>query len=195
VLALLADLPGQWWIAGGWAIDLFAGKPWREHSDVDVLVLRKDLAALHDAMPGWELFACQYPGADQLRLWEAGETLPDVVHDIWCRPRFGAPWAMQFMVMDHDETADRWIYRRDRRVGGSVADMTVLADGYPVLAPEIQLLFKSKAPRAKDTRDAERALPLLAPERKQRLIDALTISDPENPWIGSLRNHSVRSTP
>lgn len=39
---LLADCRVTWWIAGGWAIDLFLGESTREHSDIDVLILRKD---------------------------------------------------------------------------------------------------------------------------------------------------------
>lgn len=32
----------QWWIAGGWAIDLFLKKQTRPHDDIDVLVRRED---------------------------------------------------------------------------------------------------------------------------------------------------------
>lgn len=35
-----------WIIAGGWAIDLFLKKQTRQHSDVDILVDRKDQLAL-----------------------------------------------------------------------------------------------------------------------------------------------------
>ena len=39
VAALLDGLPARWWIAGGWAIELFAGASIRDHDDVDVAVL------------------------------------------------------------------------------------------------------------------------------------------------------------
>jgi Aminoglycoside-2''-adenylyltransferase len=37
-----AALHVPWWIAGGWAIDLFLGRQTREHEDLDVLILRRD---------------------------------------------------------------------------------------------------------------------------------------------------------
>lgn len=32
----------QWWIAGGWAIDLFLGEQTRPHDDIDILIRRDD---------------------------------------------------------------------------------------------------------------------------------------------------------
>jgi len=43
VRALFADYPSRYWIAGGWALDLFADRVRRPHTDVDVLVLARDL--------------------------------------------------------------------------------------------------------------------------------------------------------
>jgi Aminoglycoside-2''-adenylyltransferase len=37
-----ARLP--WWIAGGWALDLFLGKGTRAHKDLDIGIFRKDAA-------------------------------------------------------------------------------------------------------------------------------------------------------
>jgi hypothetical protein len=39
VAILLADLDAFWCVAGGWAIDLVAGRQTRPHADTDVLVL------------------------------------------------------------------------------------------------------------------------------------------------------------
>jgi Aminoglycoside-2''-adenylyltransferase len=38
---LLRDAPFPWWIAGGWAIDLFVARPTRAHHDLDVELLRR----------------------------------------------------------------------------------------------------------------------------------------------------------
>ena len=48
---VFAPLSIPWWIAGGWAIDVYLGRQTREHADIDVSVLRADhrkLAALLD---------------------------------------------------------------------------------------------------------------------------------------------------
>jgi hypothetical protein len=36
---LLASAPFQWWIAGGWALDLFIGEQTRPHFDTDVAIV------------------------------------------------------------------------------------------------------------------------------------------------------------
>lgn len=184
VAAIFQGYPGRWWLAGGWAIDLFAGEPFRDHSDIDADILRSDKHLIHDVLPGWEIYACQYPGVQGIRLWSRGESLPDVVHDLWCRPAPDAPWALQLMLLDDE--GDDWIYRRDRRIRGAIDTLTVKKNGMPLLAPEVQLLFKSRGHRPKDKRDFHRALPLLDDYRRQWLIDALTVSDPNNPWLSKL---------
>ncbi len=66
-----------WWMAGGWAIDLFVGRQTRRHADTDVLVLRRDQLAAQSLLAagaGWELYAADPPGV--LRAWRRGEWLP-----------------------------------------------------------------------------------------------------------------------
>jgi len=184
VAALFARYPAAWWIAGGWAIDLFVGEPYRDHADIDIEILRPDVRLLHDALDGWELHACQWPDGTTLHRWQAGEPLPPAVHDIWCRRDRDTPWAFQLMVLDQAD--DRWLFRRDHRIGGPLADLGVERRGLPLLAPEVQLLFKSKGRRPKDARDFARILPVLDPWRKEWLRQALEVTDPDNPWLARL---------
>jgi len=77
-------------------------------------------------------------------------------------------------------TDDRWVYRRDETVTRSWHEAVLRsADGIPYLAPELQLLFKSKAPRAKDDVDAGHVVPRLEPARR-RSLGALLPGD--HPW-------------
>ena len=39
---LMRGFDGPWYVAGGWAIDLFLGRSTRAHSDVDIAILRRD---------------------------------------------------------------------------------------------------------------------------------------------------------
>jgi len=43
------------WFFGGWAVDLWVGRPTRPHDDIDVLVWRRDEARVHDVLvaAGW----------------------------------------------------------------------------------------------------------------------------------------------
>ena len=56
----------------------------------------------------------------------------------------------------------------------------------PYLAPEIVLLFKAKAPRAKDEADFAGVLPLLDARRKAWLDAALGLVHPDHPWRTAL---------
>jgi hypothetical protein len=174
-----ADFP--WWIAGGWAIDLAIGRLSRPHDDLDIQVLRDDQRAVQALLSGWDLHAADPPGA--LRPWEPAEMLPARVHDIWCRHAPGTPWRLQFMLADTD--GETWIFRRDPRIRRPIAELTRhTADGIPYLAPEVQLLYKSRMPaRPKDEHDFAAANPYLDADARAWLRAALALHAPDHPWL------------
>jgi hypothetical protein len=177
-----------WWIAGGWAIDLFLGKQTREHQDIDILFLRRDQQSIRLLLQGWdvqEAHPTSSPDAWPFREWKHDAPLPPEVHDIWCRPRPTDPWTFQFMVIDTQN--DQWLFRRNTQIRGSLSSIGALTpDGIPYLAPEIQLLYKSRALRPKDKADFTQTLPYLKPEQRQWLAQALTIEHSQHPWISRL---------
>jgi hypothetical protein len=64
----------------------------------------------------------------------------------------------------------------------------ILPDGLPCLAPEIQLLYKSKNVRSKDQRDFEGVLPRLTQEQRSWLLTSLrTIYGDGHPWISNIK--------
>jgi len=184
VAEIFAGCPARWWIAGGYAIELAVGRPVREHGDIDVLMLRRDQLAVQRALPDWQWQAADPPGS--LRPWEPGEQLPTSVHDIWCRPGPGQPWRIQVML-DESSGGD-WVSRRHRRIRRPIASLgLVTADGIPYLAPDVQLLYKAKAPLPKDEADFTAALTVLTGPQRQWLSHALSlVHGPEHPWLARL---------
>lgn len=178
--SLFAGVREPWWIAGGWAIDLFVGRPTRSHGDVDVQIRRDDQLAFQAALATWDLHAADPPGT--LRPWRRGEVLPLAVQDVFCRPKPTAPWAFQFNLAD--TLGEQWVFRRDRRVRRSLAALTRRsAEGLPYVAPEVQLLFKAHAtPRPKDEHDFAIAHGLLSEEARAWFDAALALYSPEHPW-------------
>ena len=188
-----AEVP--WWIAGGWAIDLHLGRCTRAHEDIDVLVLRPHLPRLREQLAGWDLHAADPPGT--LRPWPVREVLPLGVHDIWCRPTPSAPWCLQLMVDDLVEDGGsggqggerEWVYRRDARVRRPWRTLFGPASrsGRGVLAPEVQLLYKSTSSRERDEGDFAEVVAVLDTSQRRWLIEALQRGAVAHPWIEQLR--------
>lgn len=157
----------------------------RPHADIDVLILRRDQQVMLEALPGWDLQAADPPS--RLRPWPSDEVLPDHVHDIWCREGPGSPWRMQVMLDEAD--GGQWHSRRNSAVSMPVAEMgRTNPDGWPYLAPEVQLFYKAKADQQlpKDEIDFAAALPLLEPRARGWLDAALGETVPQHHWRASL---------
>jgi hypothetical protein len=60
--------------------------------------------------------------------------------------------------------------------------------GRPVLAPEVQLLGKSRAARAKDVADFRLVAGALDQRQTTWLRDALTTVAPEHAWLAALQS-------
>jgi hypothetical protein len=175
-VALFAGAPFRWWISGGHALELHVGRSWRDHEDTDVGMVRHDLAALRNVLTPWDIHVA---ASGRLSPW-AGENLDSALHqnNLWCRRCPDAPWQLDVTIGEGD--AEAWIYRRDPRVRLQWADAVLrTGDGVPYLAPDLQLLFKSKQPRAKDEVDAREVIPELDEAQRSRLSRLLR---PEHQW-------------
>ncbi len=181
VSVLMLGFDPTWWVAGGWAIDLFLGRQTRDHHDTDIGTLRRDQRALQRHFASWDLHCADPPGL--LRPWLPDETLAVGVHDIWCRQAPGEPWRLQIMLNESD--GDEIVSRRDSRVRLKLSDAIMRpAAGVPFLAPEVQLYFKAKAVRERDELDFAAVLPALDDARRVWLANAISRSyGPEHPWL------------
>lgn len=186
LVALLEDAPFPWWICGGHAIDLFLGRATRPHGDIDIGILRGDQPALFARLPAYEIHLAQSGRLRELSPAErrSGTMGPDH-HGLWCRPR--GREAFSFEVLLNDGDRDEWVYRRSPALRRPLAEVVAhTPDGTPYLAPEIQLLFKAKEPRAKDAADFAAAAPALDAPRRTWLREALARCHPDHPWIAAL---------
>jgi hypothetical protein len=177
----LRDLPVPWAVAGGWAIDLALGRVTRPHTDVDVAVFRDDQPALRAALAGWT-FEAVVGGARVP--WAAGVWLELPVHALYGSPPAGGP-ALELLLNERDG-AD-WVYRRDPAVRRPIARaLRASPAGVRVLAPEVVLLYKSKAPRPADEHDFRVGRSLLDAGARAWLRDGLARQAPDHRWIAGL---------
>jgi hypothetical protein len=171
--------PKPWWIAGGWAIDLFLGGHHRTHHDVDVAVLRRDQGDLHHYLTGWSMTTIRNGASFP---WLTGEYLVLPVHEI-----HATHGNERLELLFNEAEHDRWLFRRNTAISLPLHRLGCQsASGIPYICPEVVLLYKAKTPRQIDCEDFERTLPHLESARRSWLAGALRVCHPEHPWIDRL---------
>jgi len=164
----------------------------RPHEDLEIGVFRDDQSALRSCLAGWDLFKCARPGFWDP--WEEDERPELPVHQVLARPPGSAPlpepWdpagdELQFFLYDVDGGV--WVSRRDPSVTRPVAEVQLRsASGLPIVAPEIQLLYKAKHHLDKDEYDFQRVVPRLSAEQREWLKHGLEVVHPGDPWLAHL---------
>lgn len=178
----LSGAPPCWYVAAGWALDLFVGGLGRAHSDLEIGVPRDRFAEIADAFPGYE-----WDVVGDGRVWPYPEEA-DHHHQTWLREPATGQYRLD--VFREPYRGDRWVCRRDDSITLPHAELILrTADGIPYVVPEVVLLFKAKARRAKDESDFRRALPALNEARRSRLSGWLSRVHPGHPWLDTLANH------
>ena len=183
VAALLRDLRCEWYVCGGWAIDLYLGRVTRAHKDVDIAIARSRQLEARDYMKarGWSL---EKAVDGELSAWQDGEFLSPPVHTIWCRNDAHDPDFVELLFNEIDDELFR--FRRDPTVTLGRGRMSFeTPSGVRVLAPEVVLLYKSNAAEeyAEDFRNASGALDA---EGRAWLKGALEKVYARHPWAEEL---------
>lgn len=178
---LLRDYPGQWWIAGGWAIEAFTGIP-RPHEDLDIGIPRAEvpllLSFLRNRLDVWAAARSMTP------LTDARSDLTEECENLWLRASGADPWEYDVLLENTDSLT--WICKRDPSIRRPFADVLWKHEDINFLRPEVQLLLKAKRLRGKDHQDFESCLQIMDSESKSWLADALRQAHPGHPWLGLL---------
>lgn len=191
VAALLEGFGSPWYVSGGWAIDLFAGTETREHEDLEIGIARRDQLALQSYLRGWTLLKAAPNGATatgepyEVVPWEQGEWLELPIHQIVITRN--SPDHREWQVFLNEIHDGVWRFRRNPAIERPEHEVVIRTHaGIPVIAPEIQLLYKAKGHRPKDDADFAAVLPLLHAPQRDWLAKALAIQHPGDPWLASL---------
>src|SRR3989449_2161854 len=106
VAGLMRGFPHPWYIAGGWAVDLYLGRETREHDDIDVAILRKDQFELQRYLTDWAFVKV----VDGQRLpWTDRERLDLPVHEVHATSRNRA--RIEFLL--NESSGGTWQFRRN----------------------------------------------------------------------------------
>jgi hypothetical protein len=177
----LTGLAAPWYVAGGWALDLFRGEQTRPHSDTEIAIPAASFPEVRDRFPGYV-----FDGVSTGRLWE--DAAPDVLaatHQTWLRDPATGNYLVDVFREPHD--GDIWICRRDETIRLPYREIIHhTRDGIPYLAPEFVLLFKAKHLREKDQADFEGTLPQMTPDQRETLAELLARIHPGHRWLADL---------
>jgi hypothetical protein len=182
---ILSGFTPDWFVAGGWAIDLFVGKETRPHADIEIAIWRRDQAALYDYLSGGSWILKKAAGG-KLSAWPQGEFLELPIHEIHCFNELAEPGRIEVLL--NESNKDEWLYRRNTNIRRPLDKCYLVSKtGIKYLAPEIVLLYKSKNPKDKDERDFRAVVKLLAPEQRRWLKTAISAGgDPEHRWLADI---------
>ncbi len=179
---LMATFNRPWYIAGGWAIDLFLGHQTRNHADVDLAILRRDQMALRDLFQDRQICkVLAHPDGGRREPWLEGDWLELPVHQLEVDYLELSDHPLEVLL---NEAADgEWRFRRNQQVRLPLKLLCASTLGLPVLAPEVVLLYKAKAPRPEDEADFENTRGLLRKDQRRWLHRAVEASYPGHPWL------------
>lgn len=171
-----------WFVAGGWAIDLFLGRVTRQHDDIEIAIFRRDQLAVQKYLDKWVLKKAEN---NLLSSWKQGEFLKLPVHTIHCFNAQAEPPFFEILLNEFDDNT--WIFRRDKMITKPFSELFLTSQsGIKFLCPEVVLLYKSKNPRTKDEQDFRNTVERLDEKTIAWLRAALAVCDPENSWLQKL---------
>ena len=179
-VALFADA-GHWWaVGGGWAIDLHLGDLGRRpHKDVDVVCLAPEADGIREHLDEWDLHRII---DGDLHAWEA-ELAP--AHQAWARPSPDADWAFELLFETIEDGL--WRFRRNPEVTLPLERMRTIVRAVPTLDLGVSLIYKAKRDEDIDFDDLTEALPMMSPERRRWLSDAVAATHgSDHRWVAAL---------
>jgi hypothetical protein len=189
VARLLSGVAAPWYVAGGWAIDLFLAEERRRHGDLEIGVPAERFDEVADALGAFELFVIAGPH-EAVPLAIARRRLADA-HQTWVRDPATGAWRLD--VFREPSYGDTWICRRDPSIRLPYSQLVEWTEGgIPYGRPEVVLLFKAKrSHEEKNQTDFAAVVPRLGAERRRWLREGIARVHPGHPWIAELGSRAA----
>ncbi len=184
VAQLLAGVRVPWYVAAGWALELFLGGGHRDHDDLELAAPNSRFDEIVEALGELEIFVIT-DKREATPLADARDRFFDT-HQTWMREPKTGFW--RFDVFREPSDGDTWICRREPAIRMPYTRLIERTpDGIPYGRPEVVLLFKAKhAHEEKNGRDFESVVPRLDIDRRAWLRDALARVHPGHEWLDAL---------
>lgn len=183
---VMRGFPRPWFVAGGWALDLFLDRQVQPRGQIEIAVSRRDQAYLPTQFHGWSIETVEQ---GQARASVPGQWLAPPRYQLRVSRAVEASVTelTRLEVALYEGEENRWQHRGtpaielEREYVGYEA-----AAGLPVLIPEIVLLEAARGASAAQEKDFAAVLPALEDEGIAWLRWALAAAYPGHPWITRL---------
>jgi hypothetical protein len=181
ITARLDGVAIPWCVTAGWAVDVFLGRPTRDHDDLEIAIPRASWdevrARLHEL---------EFVVAGDGQLWPLTDGNLADHFQTWGRDASGH-YRVDVFRDPHDGAT--WICRREPTITRPYDEVVRHGtSGIPYMAPEIVLLFKAKHARDKDTADLRNCLPFMTDSERDWLAQAIDVVYPQpHPWRELIR--------
>ena len=180
---MLNNFSKPWYIAGGWAIELYLGKVTRVHEDIEITIFRQDQRELYDYLNDWVLDKV-IPGQYKRERWLPNEWLSLPIHEIHATSPSKENSKSNFEILLNESDRLSWYFRRNQQVKRLLYKIGKIGyQGIPYLSPEIVLLYKAKEPTASDFHDFIQTIDLLTIEERTWLSQAIRDCYQSHPWF------------
>lgn len=174
ITSLMSDFDRPWFIAGGWALDLFLGAQSREHEDIEIALFRKDQKYLRNFLKNHEF---KKVSDGELQTW-GDEYLYPPIHELYAIKR-----GHLLEILLNESKGKSWVFRRDTKIIRPKDHIWhTTKDNIPYLSPEIVLLYKVKNTREKDYIDFLAVKEYLNNEQKKWLKSSIQVHDSNHIW-------------
>ena len=184
VAILFSTFTRPWFVAGGWALDLYLGRVTREHRDIEVAIFREDQHELRGHLAGWRFQKVVKRRSLVREAWDGREWLSLPIHEIHAR---GPDENPELEILLNESKEENWVFRRNPSVTLPRSSLGRLArPRVPYLTPEVVLLYKAGHPSAVDEADFAAVGQALDASQRRWLADALAVCYPEHHWLSVL---------
>ena len=160
-----------WFIAGGWAIDLFLEKETRLHDNIEIGIYREQQMKLFRYLGKYKKYYIDNRsriGKYEKKEWKK-EYLRLPISEIFVEYD-----GLEIEILLNEKDDFDWIYGKNNKIKHERSNVIRYTDDrIPYLCPEIVLLYKTMEMRNKDKDDILNALKKMNYSEKNWLIDSI----------------------
>lgn len=160
-----------WFIAGGWAIDLFLNRETRIHENIEIGIYRKHQMKLYRYFGKNKKYYMNNKsriGKHEKHEWNK-EYLQLPIHELYVEYA-----GMEIKLLLNEKDENSWVYRRNKEIKLDEKKVILLTGkGIPYLCPEVVLLYKTKEMRDKDRDDILNASGKMSESQIKWFIDSI----------------------